>query len=283
MTDSPAIPLEDELGDVLEKAMRGTGVNLEELAAEAGVPAARIRDAVDYRPDLSPSELRRLAAALRLNEVGLCALGAGRYPLPRIGALPFRLWPLRMRHGIGFANAYLVAAMNSDRGLLFDTGAGLPSIQPGWPPAIGGLDAVFLTHVETEHAGGLAEVARCFEAPVAYIPQGACAAGGTPVGEGAHLAFGGLEVQVFSTPGHAAAHSCYLVRATGADRPRRALLVSGDLVFAGSAGGGYFSPKQLQAQLRRLLGALPADTLIAPGHGPMTTVENELRFNPFAL
>ncbi|HVT70962.1 MAG TPA: MBL fold metallo-hydrolase, partial [Trebonia sp.] len=184
---------------------------------------------------------------------------------------------------IGFANAYLVAAMNSDRGLLFDTGAGLPSIQPGWPPAIGGLDAVFLTHVETEHAGGLAEVARCFEAPVAYIPQGACAAGGTPVGEGAHLAFGGLEVQVFSTPGHAAAHSCYLVRATGADRPRRALLVSGDLVFAGSAGGGYFSPKQLQAQLRRLLGALPADTLIAPGHGPMTTVENELRFNPFAL
>lgn len=283
MTDAPAIPLEDELGDVLEKAMRGTGINLEALAEEAGVPAARIRDAVDYRPDLSPAELRRLAAVLRLNEVGLCALGAGRYPLPRIGSLPFRLWPLRMRHGIGFANAYLVAAMDSDRGLLFDTGAGLPSIQPSWPPTIAWLDGVFLTHVETEHAGGLAEVARRFEAPAAFVPQGAAAPGGTAVGEGAVQAFGALEVQVFSTPGHAAAHNCYLVRVAAEGRPRRALLISGDLVFAGSAGGGYFSPKQLQAQLRRLLGALPPETLIAPGHGPMTTVENELRFNPFVL
>jgi hydroxyacylglutathione hydrolase len=35
--------------------------------------------------------------------------------------------------------------------------------------------------------------------------------------------------------------------------------------------------------LRRVLGAVPPATVIAPGHGPLTTVENELRYNPFVL
>ncbi len=61
----------------------------------------------------------------------------------------------------------------------------------------------------------------------------------------------------------------------------RPLLVSGDLIFAGSAGGGYFCHRQLHTHLRRVLGAVPPSTVIAPGHGPLTTVENELRYNPF--
>jgi glyoxylase-like metal-dependent hydrolase (beta-lactamase superfamily II) len=89
-------------------------------------------------------------------------------------------------------------------------------------------------------------------------------------------------VSVLSTPGHASAHNCYWVRVPGV-RSSRSLLISGDLVFAGSAGGGYFCQQQLQCQLRRVFDGLPPSTIIAPGHGPMTTVENELRFNPFLL
>jgi glyoxylase-like metal-dependent hydrolase (beta-lactamase superfamily II) len=62
----------------------------------------------------------------------------------------------------------------------------------------------------------------------------------------------------------------------------KALLVSGDLVFTGSVGGAYFSHEQLQVNLRRMLAMVPPCTVIAPGHGPLTTVANELRFNPFA-
>ena len=71
------IPLEDELGDVLEKAMRHAGLSDEALAARSGVSPAKILDAIDYRPDLSPEDLQRLAGALGLNEIGLCALGCG--------------------------------------------------------------------------------------------------------------------------------------------------------------------------------------------------------------
>jgi glyoxylase-like metal-dependent hydrolase (beta-lactamase superfamily II) len=277
----PPLPLEDELGDVLEKAMRRSGLTAEVLSARARVSLGKIRDAVDYRSDLASDELRRLAGTLQLNEVGLCALGSGRYPKPEIGPLPFCVWPLRMTHGIGVANAYLVGECGASHAVLFDTGAGIGALAAVWPAAVRTLDAVFLTHVEPEHAGGLCDVVSRFGAPRAYIPQGATAPCGICIGEGQTLRFGLLEISAFTTPGHAAAHNCYLVSARSA-RNGSALLVSGDLVFAGSVGGAYFSHEQLQKHLTRMLRMVPPCTVIAPGHGPLTTVENELRFNPFA-
>lgn len=282
MTPTPTLPLEDELGDVLEKAFRRANLTADAVAARSGVSAFKIRDAIDYRSDLSCDELRRIAGVLGLNEVGLCALGSGRYPKPEIGALPFSVWPLQMPHGIGVANAYLVAECGADHAILFDTGAGIEALQAVWPPCIRRLDAVFLTHVEGEHAGGLCEVVARFGVAAAFIPRGAKAPCGRGLGEGERLNFGAVEVTAFTTPGHAAEHNCYLVRLP-AVRNAAALLISGDLVFAGSVGGAYFSEEQLHASLRRMLGAVPPRTVIAPGHGPMTTVENELRFNPFAV
>jgi hydroxyacylglutathione hydrolase len=273
-------PLEDELGDVLEKALRQTGLGLPALAGRARIDAARLRDAIDYRSDLTCDELRRAAAALGLNEVGLCALGAGRYPVPEIGPLPFSVYPLHMTHGIGVANAYLVSELGADHGLLFDTGPDFSSLQRAWPAAVKKIDAALLTHVEAEHAGGLCDALKAFGAPRAFIPVGASASCAEPMGEGVVQVFGRLEVAAFSTPGHCAAHNCYLVRA-GGPRAGSPLLVSGDLLFAGSAGGGYFSSRCLAEQLRRVLAAVPDDTVVAPGHGPMTTIENERRFNPF--
>ena len=282
MTTQPPFALEDELGDVLEKALRRAGVTHELLAVEAQVPIGKILDAIDYRSDLTCAELRRVAATLKLNEVGLCALGSGKYPTPEIGALPFCLWPLRMPHGIGFANAYLVAECGASHAILFDTGVGIDAIGIAWPRSVRTLDAVFLTHVEAEHTGGLREILSRFGAPAAFIPVGAAAPGGRAMGDGARQTFGPLTVTAYATPGHAAAHNCYLVQALGAPNGG-SLLISGDLVFAGSVGGAYFSPRQLQTSLVRILAAIPANTVIAPGHGPLTTVENELRFNPFAV
>ena len=276
------VPLEDEVGDVLDKAMAQAGLTDESLAVLTGVRAGRILDAIDYRSELTMDELRRLAAALHLNEVGLCALAAGNYPRPEIGPLPFCVWPLRMPHGIGVVNAYLVGECGSSRAVLFDTGAGLMALDAVWPQSIQTLEAVFLTHIETEHAGGLCDAVARFGVSAAFFPQGAKAPCGCPVREGEITQFGPLEITAYSTPGHAAAHNCYVVRAPAAPRGGT-LLVSGDLVFAGSAGGGYFSHDQLRANLHRVLGVVPPATVIAPGHGPLTTVENERRYNPFIV
>jgi len=296
------MPLEDELGDVLEKALSRAGVCAEVVAGRAGVPVGRINDAIDYRSELTCDELRRIAAALTLNEVGLCALGAGRYPQPAIAELPFDVWPLPMPHGIGVANAYLVAERGASRAILFDTGAGIVALDSAWPAQVKQLDAVFLTHVETEHAGGLCDVVARFGVEAAFIPRGAIAKCGESMGEGETRRIGALEITAFTTPVHAAEHNCYLVQSaadsgtglltrdsvdpTGQETratANTALLVSGDLLFAGSVGGAYFCHQQLQSSLRRVLRTVPPSTIIAPGHGPMTTVENELRFNPFVV
>src|SRR6187402_3799642 len=47
------VPLEDELGDVLEKAMRRAGLNEEALSERAGVATTSILDAINYRSELS--------------------------------------------------------------------------------------------------------------------------------------------------------------------------------------------------------------------------------------
>jgi glyoxylase-like metal-dependent hydrolase (beta-lactamase superfamily II) len=105
---------------------------------------------------------------------------------------------------------------------------------------------------------------------------------GWPLSEGETVVATGYQITAFSTPGHCAEHNCYLVRPKNVPTAR-ALLISGDLIFAGSLGGGYFSCEQLLKHARRILEALPGNTVIAPGHGPMTTVDNERKYNPFLV
>ena len=131
--DKPA--LEDELGDVLEKAARHARLSLEALALASRVDAGRIKDAFDYRSDLSQAELGRLAAVLQLNEVGLNALALGHYPLPDLAALNFPVHPLRMPFGVGVSNAYLVQTVG-DRAILFDTGASHAELHRAWPSRV---------------------------------------------------------------------------------------------------------------------------------------------------
>jgi glyoxylase-like metal-dependent hydrolase (beta-lactamase superfamily II) len=216
---------------------------------------------------------------LGLNEVGLCALASGHYPLPEPEGLPFQVWPLRIAHGIGVVNAYIVGG-EEGRGLLFDTGPGSGALEAVWPASVGRVDGIFITHVEAEHAGGLSSAVERFGGCDAYVPAGAEAPAAKPMGEGETFSAGPLVITAFRTPGHCALHNCYHVRSTAAPSART-LLISGDLIFAGSAGGPYHCHKQLRAHLARVLAAVPDDTVVAPGHGPMTTAGNELRFNPF--
>ena len=61
----------------------------------------------------------------------------------------------------------------------------------------------------------------------------------------------------------------------------RKLAIVGDAIFAGSMGGGNVSYRDaLQTNLDKIL-TLPDETIICPGHGPMTTVGEEKKHNPF--
>jgi glyoxylase-like metal-dependent hydrolase (beta-lactamase superfamily II) len=65
---------------------------------------------------------------------------------------------------------------------------------------------------------------------------------------------------------------------TGLAKP---LVVVGDALFAGSMGGGMVSFADALANNRSQIFTLADETVICPGHGPLTTVGLEKRHNPF--
>ncbi len=274
-------PLEDELGDVLEKALRLAALTENELAERAELDLERIADAIDYRGEFTVEEIDRLAGALNLNAIGLRAVASKHYPLPEIAGLPCCLYPMRMAHGIGVANAYVVADCSRTSGILFDTGTDGEALRRVWPDQIKHIEAVCLTHCETEHLGGLAEVRRRWgDVPVFGPATSRGHPGIVPIGDGGELELGGFTISVWRTPGHSEAHNCYVVRRPAVKRAVP-LLLSGDLLFAGSVGGAYFCRDKMAKSLRRLLTQLPTETVVAPGHGPLTTLQNERVNNPF--
>jgi glyoxylase-like metal-dependent hydrolase (beta-lactamase superfamily II) len=61
----------------------------------------------------------------------------------------------------------------------------------------------------------------------------------------------------------------------------RPVAIVGDSIFAGSMGGGGVSyPDAVKNNLEQIM-TLPGTTVIAPGHGPLTSVGEEQRNNPF--
>jgi glyoxylase-like metal-dependent hydrolase (beta-lactamase superfamily II) len=57
--------------------------------------------------------------------------------------------------------------------------------------------------------------------------------------------------------------------------------VVGDAIFAGSMGGGAISFADALSNNRRKIFTLPDDTVLCPGHGPLTSVGEQKRHNPF--
>ena len=78
------------------------------------------------------------------------------------------------------------------------------------------------------------------------------------------------------TSGHSAGGVTYFIR--GLARP---VAIVGDSIFAGSMGGGMVSYADALRNNREQILTLPDETIICPGHGPLTTVGEQKAANPF--
>jgi glyoxylase-like metal-dependent hydrolase (beta-lactamase superfamily II) len=153
--------------------------------------------------------------------------------------------------------------------------------------------AILVTHGHWDHLVGVADLAEGTGAPV-YMPEGERVLLEAPVGAftppghsvrayapdvllegGETIEVAGIAFEVLSVPGHSPAHLAY--HAEGC-------LFSGDVLFAGSVGrvdipGADWDT--LLSSIRLLVDTYPPETVVYPGHGPATTLGDELARNPF--
>lgn len=99
------------------------------------------------------------------------------------------------------------------------------------------------------------------------------------VGQADTVHAGTITASVLHTPGHTEGSVCLYF-------PAEKTLIAGDTLFAGSIGrtdlpGGSF--EKIIRSLHGTLLALPDDTAVVPGHGPLTTIGDERESNPFLL
>jgi hydroxyacylglutathione hydrolase len=220
-------------------------------------------------------------------------------------------------------NAYIVRPSGGVHGVLVDPGEEPDRLTRAIEDLSVEIDAILITHCHFDHIGAVAPLARATGAPVycpeierpvladimrwvpyeGFGPYESYEADHTLAG-GEHLALGGLDIEVFFTPGHSPGHLTYAIAPTipsgeGAGESPAAdvaadvgaqtgdggrALLSGDVLFQGSVGRtdlpGADWPT-LERSLGLLVDTFAPETVVYPGHMGVTTLGRELATNPF--
>ncbi len=266
-------PLEDGAWDILSKAQRGLKLDDASLSARSGVSVSRIH-AARASGDIDAETLVPLAAALGLNTSAILAIAEGRYTPAAVSVIE-GLKAFNTPFDDMTVNSYLVWDPETLDAGIFDTGSDGQEMLDF--ASVRGLSvrAIFLTHTHTDHIFDLDRILEKTRAP-AWVGGREPLVGAESFDAGREFRIGRLQVETCLTWGHSKGGITYVVK--GLSQP---LAIVGDAVFAGSMGGGMVSYEDALRSNRSEILTLPDETIICPGHGPMTTVGEQKAANPF--
>jgi glyoxylase-like metal-dependent hydrolase (beta-lactamase superfamily II) len=219
-----------------------------------------------------------LAPLLKLDAKKIEAIAAGWEPTAKDLSRWRELRVVTTAQGGMAVNAYLVWDEVTREAALFDTGWEAAPILDLIAVERLQLRYLFLTHTHEDHIAALEDLLKAL--PKVLLRQSTKSA--PPQHRNRPndcLQLGSLRITHRETPGHAEDGVIYLVGNWPDDVPHVAII--GDTIFAGTMANGFISWPMLEAKVREHILTLPAETLLCPGHGPLTSVAEERAHNPF--
>jgi len=272
------IELEDTFGDIVGKACRGSRTNVDQLSKLTVIDRPRLEQLLADKAQPTDTEAHAIANALGLNPEKLAGIGQHRWYPADFSAPAYLQHQINRPHP---SNGYFLILRDAKVGAFVDP-AGQPlRIIEHFKQAQVKLQYILLTHKHLDHTDALAQVRKAFPSarPVIHeldAPEaGASTRDAIGIRDGDRLPFGNGEIALVHTPGHTDGSSCFIYKG---------LIFTGDTLFAGSIGrtnGPRFGYDDHRSNIRSKILSLPEETVVLPGHGPPSTVEQERAHNPF--
>ena len=195
-------------------------------------------------------------------------------------------------------NCSLLCCEDTGKAAVVDPGGELDRILAAAEQAGAEIEKILQTHTHIDHAGGTAELAERLRIPIEgphpedqfwidLLPEQSQRFGFPParaftpdrwLEQQDTVTFGKVELQARHCPGHTPGHVVLY------HSPSR-LAIVGDVLFQGSIGRSDFPRGDyatLVRSIRENLFPLGDEVRFIPGHGPMSTLGNERRTNPYA-
>jgi hydroxyacylglutathione hydrolase len=267
------IPIEDFNEDIVGKAMRGLQITTSQLSESTGVTEPAITAILNGSSN-DESTLRTIAPALHLHVESLVNATWQPNPIEVTGLATFNTRWHDMR-----VNAFVVFDPASKAAAIFDTGADCTPILDFIKTEQLQVVAIFITHTHTDHVADIHRLQSMTGHPPTFVNSlefRLLDASANAMNEGGTFEIGSLRLRTLLTNGHAIGGNTYVIE--GLERP---LAIVGDSLFARSMGGGKVSYADALKNNREKVLTLSEDTVICPGHGPLTTVAEERLNNPF--
>ncbi len=263
--------LEDTFADVLGKALRGQKITPHAAAHQAGLTEAAVTSLLDGTFDEAAA--RTLARTLRLSPGALVRLATGQHApsVERPASLVVATTPF----GDMTVNAYLLWDRQNHDAAIFDTGAEAAPLLESVTALDLNVVAIFLTHSHADHVHALAALKRELGVE-AWSSELEPVRGTNTFRPGDLFNAGQHFIRTRLTPGHSPGGTTFVI-----EGPIVQAAIVGDALFAGSIGGVHDGYAATLENIRREILGLPDDTILCPGHGPLTTVAFEKAGNPF--
>jgi glyoxylase-like metal-dependent hydrolase (beta-lactamase superfamily II) len=264
--------MEDNFTDVIGKAQRGLKLTDEELAQKAGVSVSELTSVKEG--NFVEAVVKKLAPVLKLGAGTLVAMGKKAWRPKDPGVIP-GLATFTTTYSDYTVNSFVAWDPKTKAAVFFDTGATSDGMLKLAKDNGLKVELILLTHTHVDHVADLPKLKSATGAK-AYVCELEAIDGAESFKAGKKFSAGGLQIETRQTSGHSVGGITFVI--SGLATP---VAVVGDSIFASSMGGGMISYEDALKNNREQILTLLGNTVLCPGHGPLTTVAEEKANNPF--